>query len=542
LVGHVKDLQEQITDDIAFYDEHTFGAAESISEPGVENSVVQWGEKSAYAWEAVKSAAMLREEALGLAQESVPRSEFPTIAVFNTLGRPRSGALEVFVDHELLPRDGPSRIVDASDGSDVPAQRLRSRSEGSYWALWVRDVPALGFKALTIQAGSQAAPSARPAPVALENSYYQVDLQRETGAIARLRDKETSRDLIDAAAAWKLGQLIHEKGVDRGDFNREVFPKDHPFTRTTLRDVKIGEVVSGAIWDSIEIRGELEGCAQPGGVTLEVRLFHPVKRLELHYSMRKAPVLTPEAIYVAFPFGPPDATLVYEGQGGTVIPGTGQIPGSSSDWQTVQNFLAVRDGAGEVLLHSGRVPLVQLGGLNLGKWQPVTVVEKPHVYSWVMNNYWFTNFRASQEGEFRWSYALTSGGPASGAAASDFGWGARIPLAGRVLSPAKNRAKTELPSSVSIITPLPPGLLLVAARPARDGKGVLLHLREVDGKPAKLQPRDGTTLTETNVLAIPVGAAQPEIQFRPFEAKFVLETSQPKARVWTSVGQGRGRR
>ncbi len=534
----VQAVQEQLL----FYDEHTFGAAESISDPGVENSVVQWGEKSAYAWESVKSAGMLREEALGLVQEFVPRSEFPTVAVFNTLGRPRSGVVEIFVDHELLPRDKSFRILDATDGSEVAAQRLRSRSEGSYWALWVRDVPALGFKTLTIRVGNQAAQPSAPARAALENAYYKIDIQRETGALASLRDKESGRDLLDPDAAWKLGQLIHEKGVDRDDFNHDVFPEDHPFSRTTLHVIRIGDVAAGPIWNSVEIRGELDGCTQPGGVTAQVRLYHPEKRVELHYSVRKAAVFTPEAIYVAFPFAPADGKLVYEAQGGTVVPGSGQIPGSSSDWQTVQNFLAVRDGAGQVLLHSSRAPLVQLGGLNLGKWQPVTVVEKPHVYSWVMNNYWFTNFRAAQEGEFRWSYALTSGAPNTGSAASDFGWGARIPLVGRVLSPGKNRSKAGLPSSVSIVGATPAGLLLVAARPTRDGKGILLHLREVDGKPALLRPRPGTVLLETNVLAAPTSVPQPEIRFLPYESKFVLGTDQDKHNVWNRVGERRGRR
>ena len=74
----------------------------------------------------------------------------------------------------------------------------------------------------------------------------------------------------------------------------------------------------------------------------------------------------------------------------------------------MQNFLAVRHPQGQIVWGSAGAPLVQLGEINLGKWQPVTRVAQPHVYSWVMNNYWFTNFRLTQEGDFRWSYFLTS--------------------------------------------------------------------------------------------------------------------------------------
>ena len=89
---------------------------------------------------------------------------------------------------------------------------------------------------------------------------------------------------------------------------------------------------------------------------------------------------------------------------------------------------------------------MQLGQINLGKWQPVTSVERPHVYSWVMNNYWFTNFRTSQEGDFRWSYFLTSTRDRGNAAATRFGWGSRLALTTRVLPPLKSGKSTAPPA------------------------------------------------------------------------------------------------
>ena len=61
------------------------------------------------------------------------------------------------------------------------------------------------------------------------------------------------------------------------------------------------------------------------------------------------PVPQAEAVYVAFPFAPREGQIVYEAQGGIVRPGLDQIPGSSSDWQTVQNFLAVRHPQGQIV-------------------------------------------------------------------------------------------------------------------------------------------------------------------------------------------------
>ena len=86
---------------------------------------------------------------------------------------------------------------------------------------------------------------------------------------------------------------------------------------------------------------------------------------------------------------------------------------------------------------------MQLGDFNLGKWMPITRVDKPYVYSWVMNNYWFTNFRTEQEGEFKWHYYLTSTHDTSTATATRFGWGSRVPLVTRVLPPVKDKAPSD---------------------------------------------------------------------------------------------------
>ncbi len=502
---------------LLFYDEHTFGAAESISNPMAQNSMVQWGEKGSYAWEAVKAAAMLREEALGLLQTFVPRSDAPTIAVFNTLGRKRAGLVQAFIDHEILPADRRFRIVDAATGETAPAQRLGGRSEGSYWAIWAKDVPPLGFNTYRIEVAGEKAPEDKgrmDVPVLLENAFYAIQMDPRTGGIRSLKDKETGLELVDSSAPWRLGQFIYERMDDREEFNRSAFKNREPFRRTTLRKVELIEAVSGPVWKSLRLRAEADGCVEPGGVQVEIRLFETEKRLEFHYAVRKAPVTAPESIYVSFPFSG-DRTLAYEGQGGIVAPGEGQLPGSASDWQTIQAFVAVRGGDDQIILGSGEAPLVQLGDINLGKWQPVTKVEKPHVYSWVMNNYWFTNFRASQEGEFRWAYYLTSDRDRSNSRASGFGWDSRVPLVARVLPAGSSPATRPAMSALEIDAP---NLLLVAARPARDGLGIIVHLREVEGRPATLR---ATAVTEVNVLEEPLGAPAGSVSFLPLESKFV---------------------
>lgn len=509
-----------IQDNLLFYQEHTYGAAESISDPLAENTQVQWGEKASYAWTAVKDSNLLREEAFGLLQDFLPRADVPTLAVCNTLNWPRSGLVRVFIDHEMLPPDRAFRILDGAQ--PVAVQAMERRSEGTYWALWVPDVPPLGFKILRIETSDQ--PRAKETPGAdsltLENEFYKLALDSDQGAIKSLVDKKTGQELVDQTATWGLGQCIYETMPNRRDMKPDVFK------RTSVRNVTVKPGASGPIWKSLVLTADMDGCATNRGVRAEIRLYDTEKRVELHFAIRKLPIPTPEAVYVALPFQSPNSKMLYEAQGGCVTPGEDQIPGSASDWQTVQSFLSIRNADGQIVMGSEQAPLVQLGDFNLGKWQPVTRVEKPHVYSWVMNNYWFTNFRTEQEGEFKFHYYLTSTKDLSRTFATRFGWGSRIPLATRVLPPGNAGAAGAL-KKLSAITLAPPNLLIVESRPTRTGDGIFLHLRELEGKPVTITEPDLITNSElrsadeVNVLEEVVNEGIESLAFKPYEVKFL---------------------
>ena len=509
-----------IQDNLLFYQEHTYGAAESITDALAENTQVQWGEKASYAWTAVMNSAQLREEAFGLLQDFLPRADVPTLAVCNTLSWPRSGLVRVFIDHEMLPPDRAFRILDGAQ--PVAVQAMERRSEGTYWAVWVRDVPPLGYKILRIETSDQ--PRVKESPDAdsltLENEFYKLALDADKGAIKSLVDKETGQELVDQTAAWGLGQCIYETMPNRRNLKPEVF------TRTSVRNVTVTSGASGPIWKSLQIAAGMDGCATNNGVRAEIRLYDTEKRIELRYAIRKLPIASPESVYVALPFQSLNSKMLYEAQGGCVTPGDDQIPGSSSDWQTLQSFIAIRNADGQIVTGSDQAPLVQLGDFNLGKWQPVTRVEKPHVYSWVMNNYWFTNFRTEQEGEFKFHYYLTSTKDSSRSFATRFGWGSRVPLATRVLPPVKTGAARE-PQKVSALKVTAPNLLIVETRPARTGDGIILHLREVEGKAVTITEDEVLGATgirgadEVNVLEETIHAGIDSLSFKPYEVKFL---------------------
>ena len=275
-----------ISENAIFFDEHTCGADESIDRPYSENSTRQWLQKGAYAWEALKKVTLLNEEALARLQEYLKKADFPLIYVVNSMGWERSGEVELFIDYQILPLHKQFKITDISTGKAITAQVVRERREGAYWILDVPNVPALGYKALKIEVTNEPEEKAKENAntETLENAYYKIVIDKSSGAISNLFDKELNQDLVDPQNPWKLGQVIHETLPDRN--------KMTPL-HTTVSNVKIEKVTNGPVWESLRISADLEGCEkgkenEPKGMELEIRLFKNVKKIDFQYHAAKA--------------------------------------------------------------------------------------------------------------------------------------------------------------------------------------------------------------------------------------------------------------
>jgi alpha-mannosidase len=513
-------LQEQVrtvADNLHFYNEHTFGAAESITDPMADNTQTQWAEKSSYAWQGVMQSRLLREGAMGQLQPFLLPSPEPSIVVFNTLNWERSGLHVVYIDNQILPKDRVFRLMDER-GGEIFAQILESRPEGNYWALWVKDIPPLGYRTYRIVVSKEdrpADPAFSPRDT-LDNAFYKVAFDQKTGGVTSIVDRELGQEILDHGSAWQFGQLIYERLSDRHSME-ELRLGGH--TRTAMHNVSITAGIDGPIWQSLIVKGVSNGFVDSTRVTCEIRFYKNAKRIELIYKGRKETVNDPEAAYVAFPFAMKDGKLVYEAQGGLAYPGENQLPGTTTDWNTSQNFAALRSPQGQIVLVSEEIPLMQFGGINTGRFQKDAKPASGQIYSWVLNNYWTTNFRSAQEGEMTWRYAITSGKDASNDLATRFGWGTRIPFVSRVLpAHAEKRNGTTVRSAWPFV---PAPVLLVSVRPADEG--VILHLRETGGKPVTLTVAaewKDLKMEETDALGTHLRTVT-SVSFKPYEVKFV---------------------
>jgi hypothetical protein len=530
---HVAELYHQITQDLAFYDEHTFGAAESISDPQCENSVVQLGEKLSYTWEAVKKNRLLREEVLGSMQNEFPRSKEPSVTVINTLDWNRSAGVNVYIDHQVLPPEKQFRILDP-DNREVKIQAYAGREEGTYWTVFADNMPPMGYRSLRIQVSDKPAGGLNMAKFrgVLENQWYRLEIDQSNGEVTGILDKELKRNLADNSLKYKFGQFICERlGTNRAQLSAGRLEE---FTRTVWEKIRFSDITTGPVWTSVTRTGQLPGSVGPEGIRCEIRLYNTEKKIEFRYSMKKIPVTNPEGVYISFPFNMKNGKVFYEVSGATVEAGKDQINGSSADWQGIQNFVAIRSDSCQVVFVSPEIPIVQLGDINLGRFSPVAVKPAPVIYSWVLNNYWTTNFLASQEGELKWTYQITSTADISNDFAARFGWSNRVPLLGRVF-PGNPEGTNDKPASYAFMNPVPENILLVNSLPSADDHAVTFQLRETRGQktvfnPSALVKLPGikgkpaqriSSISQVNVLGDEITKLNGECTLNPFETKFI---------------------
>ncbi len=502
---------------LLFYTEHTAGYSESVREPLSLPTMEQRALKESYAWEANRRVASLGEDVMGLLQSNFSREKEPSLLVFNTLNWTRSGPVTIYIDHQIIPRGKTAGVFDR-EGIRSPAQVLSSRSDGTYWLVWLQDIPAFGYKKFYLHPVEEMTlQSKEDTNVVLENQWYRIVPDFSKGTVVSLFDKELSTGLVDTASQYGMAEFILEKLENRSQMESR---RLDAYSRLPLDTVWFDSMIRGDVFNSIKFQGETETAETPDGFTIEYRLYNTVKRIDVYCSIVKKSIFTPESFYLAFPFCLDKGKHFTELQGGVIETGIDQITGSSNDWYTVQNFTSIRNSKAQVVVGCSEMPLMQFGAINTGRYQAGAKPQSTHIFSWPMNNYWVTNFNADQRGGHAWSYYLTSSGDISNGFSTRFGWGCRVPFLTRILpgeGPGDNYNKG------SFITGWPDNIILISSVPGEDGKSIMLHIRETDGKETLLKLFNNMTgkpvkAYETNIAGQIINNNDSII--KPLESKF----------------------
>jgi alpha-mannosidase len=448
---------------VVLYDEHTWGAHNSISQPDSDFAQGQWAIKQAFALDADKQSRKLLADAAAPVRSAEERVE--SFLVFNTSNWPRT-------DLVIVPKGVRVRgnVVTGPDGNVVPSQRL---SNGQF-AFLAQDVPPLGACRFSLKSsvGHPVFSLMRPnldGRMLATNLSLRVD--KTTGAIVELKRPNLDANLADAVGDLGLNGYRYVDGRDPSD------PKPNGRVTLTVKE-------SGPLVGSLLIESEAPGCRR---LSREIRLVYGLDHVDILNVVDKQKVRTPESVHFGFAFNVPEGVMRMNTPLAVVRPEDDQLPGACKNYFTVSRWVDVSNDDFGVTWATIDAPLVEVGAITVDvpNWRdPANWIEhlerSQTLYSYVMNNYWETNYKADQEGPTLFRYALRPhAGPYDPLEAARFGIERSQPL---VAVPTAAEGPALVPPRLRVE---PDDVIVTAFKPSRDRKAWIVRLFGASGRPAR---------------------------------------------------------
>ncbi len=477
---------------MVLYDEHTWGADRSVTDPRSEEAVGQLATKERFAGDANQLRDYLLRRALSGIADYIHDPQ-QTLVVFNPLNWQRTNLVEIDLDKGR-------ELVDLASNRVVPYQVLATGQSYRHVRFLAQDVPSVGYKAYALRETKKEpspSPAAESADV-LENQYYRVVLDSESGAVKSIFDKDLNKELVDASSAYRFDQYLYVTGADQTPNRTVDYTSVWPIPQLSIHGATGGHLLSVKKEPhGVVARLESSGINTPR-IETEITLLSGQKKIEFINKVHKTEVYTKEGVYFAFPFAMNEPRFRYETQNGFVDPSRDQMPGAGKEWFSVQHWVAVdQDGVTAAIVPID-APLVTLGDIVRGTWAREFGHRPGTVFSYVMNNYWFTNYAAGQGGDFRFRYVFTSGHNLEPASLSRLGLEEMSPLeVDQITSQDKaiNGPRPLDSNAGSFLQLDQPDVVLVTWKAAEDGEGTILRFLEIGGK-------KGTVNVKTKLLDV----------------------------------------
>ena len=456
---------EELWRAILLYDEHTWGAWCSVSQPRSEQTLKQWEVKASFARKADELSRKLLQRGLEKMAEALEAGQ-GEVLVLNLLPWGRT-EVALLPSAPELPK--PLVAFDLSEGKRSPCQPLPNGG----FCFVAEGVPPTGYKRYRIETAEEEFPEAvKFIGEGMENEFFRLRIDERTGAIRSLLDKGSGRELVDRRAGFLLGEVIYVEG---GEGTRAIRPDPNlpepNFVPHRQEAKRIRRSQVGPVFGELTVEAR---CGAMLEIRIKIRLYRGVKRLDLVYEIGKEETLKKEAVYISFPLDLDISRggLWLESPDAIVDPLRDQVEGACRDWYAVQRWVAASDGEFTALLSPLDTPLISLGGMNAGRWLTELRLERAHIFAYIMNNYWHTNYKASQGGKFAFRFSLTTwrGGFDPSRAVRE-GWCLFSPL---LCAPGRGGEGRK--ESGSLVGIKPRGLALLTIKQAEDERGFVLRL------------------------------------------------------------------
>ena len=489
-----------------------------------------FGEAAHRAWAetAYQQTWDLRLTAMDQIAERI-KSDDPGAVVFNSESWPRSG----FFDFELEPDEV---LQDPASGQTIPCASIRFIDGYHEARCWAADVPATGYKFYSIVKGKVA--SGEPEPLtdpgaSIEGKYYRLQLDPQTGAVAHLIDKASGLDLVNGATGYGINEYLYVSGGDpksyyqglehEGNNDNRLLASDAtlPLPELTVnRPTMVGApTVRRFPWGTtVTVHARALNTPQ---IVSTITLNDAQKLVSFDNQVEKTATLHKEGVYFAFPFAMESPRVEYQGATTWVNPAKDMLPGANRQWFTTQGGVRVWGARQRVGWVTVDAPLITLEDVNRGLWPASLEIRNASVFSYAMNNYWYTDAPAQQGGQFTLRYALTSDPDLTPEAATLFSLGFRSPLLA-LRHEHKEWTQTLPVTGNGFLSSSPEGIVVLTIRPGPGQGSYLLRVQNLTEKETEAKLEFPVTELEDAYLGSPLGDRAGSVHWSAHKVQFPM--------------------
>jgi alpha-mannosidase len=366
---------------VLLYNEHTWGAWSSISAPDSEFTRTQWEWKRLRAEESIQqSRALVGRIGAGAIAGSVGVVNTNSFAFTAPVTVRGAGAVET--------ASGP-----------VPTQVL---SDGALFFL--APIPGLSETRFTVKPGG-AVPAGKCVATtsSINNGRLEVRWDPRTGTIASIKRLADGREFVNQSKDYGFNDYVYIRGR-RPQFAwvyDTAYLLGHPVERA-----KVTVKEAGPLLCSVEI-----DRPSPGSNSLRttIIMYDGLDRIDLVNTLDRPKQRRPEAIHFAFPVAAVNPRVRYDVAWGVVEVDQDQISGSCKNFMTPSRWVDVSGDNGGVMIVLQDAPLFEAGTIANDAKRVGWLRETVHngvIYSFPMNNYWHTNYKADQPGVTAFRYSI----------------------------------------------------------------------------------------------------------------------------------------
>jgi hypothetical protein len=367
---------------ILLFHEHTWGAYNSTSEPDLPFVTKQWEIKKQFALDADSVINTIEKDLL----EPIVDKRSNKIIVVNTASWVRSGPVTVQLAN--------GQSLKEIHGNQVPLQKL---NDGRYVFI-AENVLPLGTSVYTVS---------NEKPAVAKNKFIVTDSSVSNEKITLYWDKNGSIVKLIDDTEFNYAGVFNNQGLDSYWY----VPGLDPSKAITNNPVQVKVLDAGPVVTTIALLSDA-----PGSNNLERRisLYAGSNEVFIENIVDKKSVREKESVHFGFPFNASLKETMLDAGYGSMKYISDQLQGSNMDYVYARRWLDASKGEKGIQWMFLESPLVEPSNMiderktvnqSHKEWKKEG---KPTAtwFSYVMNNYWHTNYKADQEGVSNFRYVL----------------------------------------------------------------------------------------------------------------------------------------